>query len=181
MDHHGSQAHLDSSPIDGFSQCHADILSGLRVLARLPEKVAAAERARRMTAEILALFDGPVMDHHAAEEAELFPAVLNSAAAGDEHVAVAAMIERLVFEHRNIEAVWKKLRPSLRSAAAGKPGELNAADVADMMRLYAAHAGFEEGKFLPLAQEILGRDGNHMAALGLALHMRHVPQVVGYI
>ena len=49
------------------------------------------------------------------------------------------------------------------------------------MRLYAAHAGFEESRFLPLAQDILGRDDNHMAALGLSLHLRHAPQVVGYI
>ena len=35
--------------------------------------------------------------------------------------------------------------------------------------------------FLPLAERILGRNGNHMAALGLALHLRHAPQPIGYV
>lgn len=30
-----------------------------------------------------------------------------------------------------------------------------------------------ETEFLPLSQTILGRNSNHMAALGLSLHMRH--------
>lgn len=170
-----------ASPIDGFSQCHAGILSGLRVLAGLPEMVAVAERARRVAAETLSIFDRAVLDHHADEEVELFPAVLKSVAPGDEQERVQVMVERLVAEHREIETLWKKLKPSLRAAAVGKPSELSARDVADLVRLYAAHATFEEGKFLPLAQEILGRDGNHMAALGLSLHLRHAPQVVGYI
>ena len=33
--------------------------------------------------------------------------------------------------------------------------------------------------FLPLSQTILGRNSNHMAALGVSLHMRHaLPQVL---
>jgi hypothetical protein len=33
--------------------------------------------------------------------------------------------------------------------------------------------------FLPLASAILGRDGNHMAALGVSLHARHaLPDVL---
>jgi hypothetical protein len=46
---------------------------------------------------------------------------------------------------------------------------------------YTAHAQFEEAEFLPLAQTILGRNSNHMAALGLSLHMRHVKPVNAYI
>jgi hemerythrin-like domain-containing protein len=181
MDSGNLRPDLDSSPIGTFSQCHAGILSGLRVLAGLPEMVAAAERARRVSAETLSAFDRAVVDHHADEEADLFPAVLKSAARGDEYDRVQAMVDRLVAEHREIEALWKQLKPSLRSAAVGKPTEVSARDVADLTRLYAAHAAYEESKFLPLAQDILGRNGNHMAALGLSLHLRHAPQVVGYI
>jgi hypothetical protein len=46
---------------------------------------------------------------------------------------------------------------------------------------YKAHAGLEETVFLPLAEKILGRNSNHMAALGLSLHMRHVPQIPSHI
>ena len=44
-----------------------------------------------------------------------------------------------------------------------------------------AHALFEEQQYLPLAQQILSRDSKHLAALGIALHMRHMPQPLGYI
>lgn len=42
---------------------------------------------------------------------------------------------------------------------------------------YQRHASVEETEFLPLAQEILERNSNHLAALGLSLHMRHVKPV----
>ena len=33
--------------------------------------------------------------------------------------------------------------------------------------------------FLPLSQTILGRNSNHLAALGMSMHMRHAtPQVL---
>jgi hypothetical protein len=50
-----------------------------------------------------------------------------------------------------------------------------------MVQRYQAHAQLEEQAFLPLAQTVLGRNGNHMAALGLSLHMRHVPQFAAHI
>ena len=40
------------------------------------------------------------------------------------------------------------------------------------MAHYKAHARFEEQQFLPLSKTILGRNGDHMAALGVSLHMR---------
>jgi hypothetical protein len=46
---------------------------------------------------------------------------------------------------------------------------------------YLVHANFEEQWFLPLAERILGRDGNHMAALGMALHLRHAKVPAGYV
>jgi hypothetical protein len=46
---------------------------------------------------------------------------------------------------------------------------------------YVAHARYEETDFLPAAEAILGRNDNHMAALGLSLHLRHAPQPVPYV
>ena len=36
------------------------------------------------------------------------------------------------------------------------------------------HARYEEAQFLPLSKTILGRNGDHMAALGVSMHMRRV-------
>ena len=39
----------------------------------------------------------------------------------------------------------------------------------------------EEEVFLPLADQILGRDPNHMAALDLSIHLRRAPAPSAYI
>ncbi len=172
---------LDATPVEGFSDCHRGLLCGLREFAALPELLAAAERARDVAAATLKLFETGILQHHAEEEDELFDAVLRSAAAGEEREHVRAMVERLTAEHRVVEKLWKTHQPAVRRAAAGQPAQLNAEAVAALIGAYNAHAAFEELEFLPLAARILGRDSNHMAALGLSLHLRHAPSPVGYI
>jgi hypothetical protein len=170
-----------AQPLAGFSQCHLGITRQLGAFAQLPELHAAAMRAREVAAATVALFEEAVIEHHADEERDLFPAVLRSAIPGEEVAAVAAMVERLTAEHRSIEARWKALSPAVKAAARSKPAQFDAAAVQALVDDYLAHARYEEQHFLPAAQRILGRDNNHMAALGLSLHMRHVPPVVGYI
>ena len=168
-------------PLNNFSQCHVGILTQLEALAGLPALVAAAEKARTVAAGTLALFQHAVLVHHAEEEDELFPAVVRSASEGSERDRVKALVERLTSEHRTLEALWRRVEPSVQAAARGKPAEIDAAVIDELTRAYAGHARFEEQHFLPLAHTILARDGNHMAALGLSLHMRHVPAPAGYI
>ena len=168
-------------PLQGFSQCHAGILTQLEALAELPALLEVAARARSVSEQTQVIFRHAVFEHHAEEESELFPAVLRSAHPGDEHDRVQALVERLTVEHRTMEALWKRIEPSVSAGARGKAADIDSAVVAELVRAYSAHARFEEDSFLPLAQEILGRNGNHMAALGLSLHMRHVPTPVGYI
>jgi hypothetical protein len=168
-------------PLDAFSQCHAGITTRLEALGDLPRLAQAAAQARSVASAALALFQDAVLDHHADEENELFPAVLRSAEPGEEKQRVAAMVRRLTDEHRAVEALWRRLEPAVRAAAKGAEMPLDAAELQELVARYAAHASYEEQEFLPLAQEILGRNGNHMAALGLSLHMRHAPPVVGYI
>jgi len=168
-------------PINQFLQCHSGIVARLRGLCELPRLAADANRARSIAADLLALFDGPVLEHHADEEKELFPAVLRSATPGEEFKRVEALANRLVHEHRLIEQMWKNIEPAVRHAARGKPAEVDALVAGELVSAYLMHANFEEACFLPLAEQILGRDGNHMAALGLSLHLRHATQPVGYI
>ena len=65
------------------------------------------------------------------------------------------------------------LHRTVKDAAHGKPAHLDAEAVNGLVAGYFQHANFEEQVFLPLAESILGRDDNHMAALGMSLHMRH--------
>lgn len=169
------------APLTTFSQCHAGITSQLQALAGLPALMDAAQRARAVAAGTVNLFKHSVFEHHAQEEIELFPAVLRSAAAGEERERVLAMVNRLTSEHRALEALWKTLEPEVAGAAHGRSGQIDAGLVHELAHGYLRHARFEEQEFLPLAETILGRDGNHMAALGLSLHLRQAPQPVGYI
>jgi hypothetical protein len=170
-----------AAPIANFSQCHVGIIGHLDALGELPALLAPARRARALAADMLNFFDAVILDHHAEEERELFPAVLQSAAAGAEHTHVQTMVERLTTEHRQIEAWWSRIKPQLKPIAKGHDTTLDTVAVEQMVKEYHAHAAFEEAEFLPLAQDILGRNKNHMAALGMSLHMRHVKPTVGYI
>lgn len=169
------------APLETFSQCHVGITRQLQALDGLPELAQAAQRAREVAAGTEALFRDAVLEHHTEEEKDLFPAVVRSAAPGDERLRVEAMVQRLTAEHRAVEAMWGRLRPAIRAAAQGRPVQLDAAAVHHLVRGYLQHAKFEEEEFLPLAATILRRDGNHLAALSLSLHLRHVPPPVGYI
>jgi hemerythrin-like domain-containing protein len=169
------------TPVDAFSDCHAGILAALRSFSTLPPLVDAAKRAREVAAKIADIMENAVCVHHKEEEEELFPAVLRSARQGQEHDAVQSLVWRLTDEHREIEDLWRRMKPDLARAAAGKPVQLRQEMVDLLVSAYRQHAQTEERYFLPMAQEILGRNGNHMAALGLSLHMRHASIPVSYL
>lgn len=163
----------DSSPIQDFSQCHVGIVGQLHTLAELPPLLAPAARARDIAEQTVRFFRDVVYAHHQEEERELFPAVLASAVRGEERDRVQRTVEALTAEHRTVEAHWQRLEPKLRAVAKGQEAEIDAAEIESLVDTYLAHARFEEEVFLPLAQTILGRNSNHLAALGVALHLRH--------
>lgn len=126
-----------------------------------------------MARNLLKRFREGVSVHHAEEERELFPAVLRAAEPGAEAEKVQAMVAQLVREHRDMEARWSALRPAVEAVARGETPALDAALIEDLVQHFFAHAHCEEEQFLPLAQNILGRHGEAMAALGRTLHERH--------
>ena len=176
-----STSGFGDSPITAFSQCHVGIVAQLDALDSLPALLLPAQRARQTAATTLAFFDDVILDHHAQEEKALFPAVLASATPGAERDQVATIITRLTAEHRQIEALWAGLKAALRQVARGHDAALDAHAATQLVHAYRLHAAYEEADFLPLSQTILGRNANHLAALGISLHMRHVKPVVGYI
>lgn len=159
-------------PLQQFSNCHAGILKQLNSLAQLPGLARAAAGARRCAADTVVFFRDVIYEHHAQEEKELFPAVLASATPGDERRQVEQVVERLTREHREIEAGWEQIERALKHLAKGREAALDERAVGELVSRYQGHATYEEQVFLPLSERILGRDGHHMAALGLSLHMR---------
>jgi hypothetical protein len=74
----------ESSPVQGFAQCHVGIASHLLELDRLPALLEPARQARQIAGEMLKFFPGVVFEHHAEQKRELFPAVLSAANTGEE-------------------------------------------------------------------------------------------------
>lgn len=144
-------------PLAGLSHCHGGIISQLQAFAELPVLHAAAAQSRKVAANTLALFQFAVYGHHADEENELFPAVLRSAAKGEEAEHIQSMVQSLTAEHREIESCWKKLEPLVKAAAMSEPGDLDPKAVEDLVQRYMAHALFEEQQFFPIAEAILSR------------------------
>lgn len=169
------------APLNNFSNCHAGIVKRLTALDELPALLEPAARARQIAEESLEFFREAIFEHHLEEERELFPAVMASAQPGAELERVKAMAKRLTDEHRAIEALWKQLEKGLKPVAKGQSTRLDVSELHRLVTEYKAHATFEETEFLPLSEEILSRNSNHMAALGMSLHMRHVPPVNAYI
>jgi hemerythrin-like domain-containing protein len=169
------------SPISNFNDCHVGIVKRLKALDELPALLEPAARARQIAEESLEFFREAIFEHHLEEERELFPAVIASAHAGEELTRVKAMAKRLTDEHRAIESLWKQLEKGLKPVAKGQSTNLDVGELHRLVTEYQAHARFEETEFLPLAEQILGRNSNHMAALGMSLHMRHVKSVNAYV
>ena len=164
--------HIDA-PLAGFSECHHEFVAQLHSALYLPELVSAAARARAMAGDLHRMFSECVLAHHADEERELFPAVLRAAQPGAEADEAKAMVAQLVREHRDMDARWMELEPAIAAVARGETPPVEAGLIEDMVQHFFAHAHFEEEHFLPLAQKILGRHSEEMAALGRALHERH--------
>lgn len=170
-----------NAPISNFTNCHSGIVKRLNALDELPALLEPAARARQIAEQSLEFFREAIFEHHLEEERELFPAVMASARPGEELEKVKAMTKRLTEEHRMVEALWKRLEKGLKQVAKGQSTDLDISEVQRLVTEYTAHASYEEAEFLPLSEVILGRNSNHMAALGLSLHMRHAKPVAAYI
>ncbi|MDR2156033.1 MAG: hemerythrin domain-containing protein [Burkholderiaceae bacterium] len=168
-------------PLDNFSQCHAGILTQLDHFQELPALLAPMMRAHQIAANMIHFFRATAFEHHQDEERELFPAVLDSSQAGEEHERVKTLIDVLTREHRALEKQWIELEPQLRKLTKGQPAKVDPEAVRQLVDQYREHARLEEMEFLPLSEKILGRNSNHMAALGLSLHMRHQRTLPPYI
>ncbi len=168
-------------PLMNFSNCHVGIVSQLNRLGELPALLAPADLARKVAKDVLEFFPKVVFEHHAEEEKELFPAVMASARKGEERIRAEMLIRDLTDQHRHLEKIWAALEPELKHVAQGKAHQLNVDQLNQLVKSYHAHANFEETEFLPLSEEILGRNSNHIAALGLSLHLRHAPYISAHI
>ena len=155
-----------------LSACHRRIQDQCSILCGLvPYLVAhgADAQARAAAAGAVRYFATAVTHHHADEDEDLFPALLESMA-GSDATCLRQMTAALGAEHRELEDLWRRLRPALERVAAGERATLSASDVETMASLYERHIAREESELLPMAARLLGDD--ELDRIGRAMRER---------
>jgi len=160
-------------PLKDCSRCHVGFVTVLEAALGLPEKIVTAVRSRSCAADLLKMFRDRLLAHHDDEVRDLFPAVLRVAQPGEEADRARAMVTQLVREHREIAQLWKQLEPAVQAIANGYLPRLDSALLQKLVMRFNAHVRIEEEAFLPFAQQVLARQAEDMAMLGLAMHLRH--------
>ena len=159
-------------PLEMLSACHHRVERQCTTLRRLVPHLATNGTdadARIAAAAVMRYFDTAAMDHHADEEVDLFPALLESMA-GSDAVCIRELIGALTLDHRALESHWQRLRPVLHRIEAGAGVSLTATDVAPFISLYEQHMAREESELLPMAARLLGDEA--LDRIGRAMRAR---------
>ena len=161
-------------PLAMLSACHERVERLCRTLTRLLPHLAhhgADAQAREAAQAVLRYFDEAAPNHHADEEDDLF-ALLQQASTADP-TSAAALVEltqTLVTQHRQLEQLWRALRPSLQAVAQGQAHTLDAGEVTSLVEAYRAHVALEDRDLLPQAARVLNADA--LQRLGQAMSQR---------
>lgn len=159
-------------PLEMLSACHGRVQTQCETLQRLCDHLPhhGADSAAVQAAEaVLRYFRQAAPHHHADEEADLFPALLD-AATGDEHAGVRRLTRTLVQEHRALEGLWHRLEGELQRVCAGEATALARDTVDAFVVAYTQHIEREENELLPLAARLL--DATALARVGVAMRER---------
>ncbi len=160
------------APLEMLAACHGRVERQCQTLQRLVLHLAAHgpdQAAREAAQNVMRYFDTSARHHHADEEEDLFPALLDSASE-QEKAQLGELIAALQVQHRQLEQFWAQLRLKLEAVSHGKAGELVADEVECMCRLYRSHIEREEVELLPSAERILGT--GQLDGLGRAMLAR---------
>ncbi len=159
-------------PLEMLAACHGRVQAQNDTLQRLLPHLAAHgadQAAREAATAVLRYFDTAARDHHADEETDLFPALLE-AMAGSDAVCLHDLTRALTAEHRQLEAHWQRLRAALGQVLAGDGSALTPGLVQTFTQLYASHIQREEAELLPMAARLL--DDATLDRVGLAMRQR---------
>jgi len=171
---HAAPAGSFEAPLERLTACHHRVLQQCATLRGLVEHLAshgADSDARLAAAAVLRYFDTSAKHHHADEETDLFPALIESMA-GSDAVCIRDLAESLTRDHRALESHWQRVRVFLERIAAGVLQPMVPADVAPFIGLYERHIAREENELLPMAARLLG--DNALDLIGRAMRGRRV-------
>lgn len=154
-------------PLGMLLACHGRIerqLATLERLARhLPEHGSDAD-ARAAARAILRYFDSAAPNHHADEEASVFPRLIARTPSARDLVA------QLENEHGTLATNWRKLRALLCGIASGQRATLPPGLVHEVRAAYASHIETENAILLPMCADVLKPE--ELAAIGAEMAAR---------
>lgn len=159
-------------PLEMLAACHGRVQAQCASLRRLAAHLArrgADRQAQDAAAAVMRYFDTSAVHHHADEEVDLFPALIESMA-GSDAVCVRELTASLAAEHRELEQRWRALRRRLEQVTRADAAALPDDEVQDFIDLYERHIAREEAELLPMAGRLLGVA--ELDRIGLAMRAR---------
>ena len=159
-------------PLEMLSACHARIEQQCATLRRMVVHLArhgVDEDARVAAAGVMRYFDTAAVHHHADEERDLFPALIE-AMAGSDAVCLRELTTSLASEHRELEVHWQRVRGLLARVVAGDGAALESSAVEGLVGRYQQHVEREEKELLPMAARLLSDDD--LDRIGRAMRRR---------
>jgi hemerythrin-like domain-containing protein len=159
-------------PLEMLSACHGRVERQCQTMLRLIPHLAASgpdQAAREAAQSIMRYFDTSAKHHHADEEQDLFPALLQAVPDAG-RAQLRELIAALLGQHRVLEQVWDQLRWKLEGIWLGTMRELDADEVGRLVELYRLHIAREEQELLPLAARLLG--DTQLDVVGRAMRAR---------
>lgn len=139
-------------PVGMLRACHQRMERQLATLARLARHLpefGADQQARSSARALLRYFDSAAPNHHADEEASVFPRLLMRTSEAQ------ALLAELNADHDRLDACWRRLRPLMSGIASGQRANLPPALAQEFETLYEAHLARENNELLPLCAERL--------------------------
>ena len=164
-------------PLDTMSGCNQRLLRHCATLRRLVlylGECGCDGQAQGAIERLLFFFDRVAPQHHAAEEQELFPALIESMA-GSDAVCLHEITAGLALEHRELQRLWLRLRPALQDVFVGRTDSLPVREVESFIERCQACVAREAGDLLPMASRLLTDDQLEAVAEGMRMRNRQQP------
>ena len=169
--HHAPGAGFEA-PLEMLAACHERVERQCATLQRLlvhHGQHGADEPAQAAATAVMRYFDTAARDHHADEEEDLFPALIESMA-GSDAVCLRDLTHSLALEHRQLETLWQAVRVELAKIGAGATATLDGTAVATLVAQYRQHIEREDRELLPMAARLL--DTTVLDRVGRAMRER---------
>jgi len=159
-------------PIELLDACHERMIAQLdtlhRLAAWLPEH-GADDQARQAARAILRYFRTAAAHHHADEEADVFPRLLERVGPEDRRRA-EGLVSSLLADHQALHLAWERLQAKLEAVEAGTSADLPDREAQLFALHYRNHIECEEAMLFPLLRRYFS--AADLAELGARMSAR---------